>query len=120
MADTARAFEAATKSDKPVLIACKTIIGYGSPKKAGTAKAHGEALGAEELAAAKAKLGWSHGPFEIPDDILNAWRKIGARGSAARQAWAQRLKRSEHKNTFAAAISGANVDYAVVRGVLQG
>jgi len=113
MADTARAFEAATKSDKPVLIACKTIIGYGSPKKAGTAKAHGEALGAEELAAAKAKLGWSHGPFEIPDDILNAWRKIGARGSAARQAWAQRLKRSEHKNTFAAAISGANVDAAI-------
>jgi transketolase len=113
MADTARAFEAATKSDKPVLIACKTIIGYGSPKKAGTAKAHGEALGAEELAAAKAKLGWAHGPFEIPDDILNAWRKIGARGSSARQAWAQRVKRSEHKNTFAAAISGANVDAAI-------
>jgi transketolase len=56
-----------------VLIACKTIIGYGSPKKAGTAKAHGEALGAEELAATKAALGWKYGPFEIPDNIRTAW-----------------------------------------------
>ena len=107
MADVARAFEAATKSDKPVLIACKTTIGYGAPKKAGTAKVHGEALGAEELAAAKAALGWPHGPFEIPDVIRTAWRKVGARGAGAREAWAQRLKRSPHKDAFATAISGS-------------
>ncbi len=113
MADIARALEAATRSDKPVLIACKTTIGYGAPKKAGTAKAHGEALGAEELAAAKAALGWAHGPFEIPDHIRSAWRKIGARGASAREEWQQRLKRSKLKDAFAAAHSGANVDAAV-------
>ena len=89
--DVARAFDAATKSDRPVFIDCKTIIGYGAPKKAGTAKAHGEALGAEELAAAKAKLGWQYGPFEIPDNILKAWRKVGARGAGARVGWCPRV-----------------------------
>ncbi|MBX9747640.1 MAG: transketolase [Hyphomonadaceae bacterium] len=113
MADVEQAFIAATQSDKPVLIACKTTIGYGAPKKAGTAKAHGEPLGAEELAAAKAKLGWPHGPFEIPDNILQAWRKIGAVGAVPRQQWAQRLKRHPDREAFAAAMSGANVDAAV-------
>ena len=111
--DVARAFEAATKSDRPVFIDCKTIIGYGAPKKAGTAKAHGEALGAEELAAAKAKLGWRYGPFEIPDNILKAWRKIGARGAGAREEWAARLKRSQKRDEFAAAMGGGNVERAV-------
>jgi transketolase len=96
-----------------VLIACKTIIGYGSPKKAGTAKAHGEALGAEEIVATKEKLGWKYGAFEIPDTILKAWRKIGARGAGQREEWASRLKRSQHKDAFAAAISGSNVEAAV-------
>ncbi|MGQ0531781.1 MAG: transketolase [Caulobacteraceae bacterium] len=113
MADITRAFEEATKSDRPVLIACKTIIGYGAPKKAGTAKAHGEALGAEELAAAKAALGWKHGPFEVPADIRTAWRKIGARGAGAREEWSMRLKRSEHRDAFAAAMSDANVEAAI-------
>ncbi|GIK49353.1 MAG: transketolase [Hyphomonadaceae bacterium] len=114
MADVAKALEAAAKSaDKPMLIACKTTIGYGSPKRAGTAKAHGEALGAEELAAAKQALGWPHGPFEIPDDILTAWRKIGARGAAARSAWEARLKRAKEREAFAAAVGGAHVEAAV-------
>ena len=113
MADTERAFKAATESNLPVLIACKTIIGFGSPKKAGTAKAHGEALGAEEIVATKEKLGWKYGAFEIPDTIVNAWRKIGARGAGKREEWASRLKRSQHKDAFAAAISGSNVDAAV-------
>jgi transketolase len=113
MADVARAFQAATESNLPVFIACKTIIGYGAPKKAGTAKAHGEALGAEELAAAKAKLGWAHGPFEIPDNILKAWRKVGANGAGAREEWAVRLKRSPKRDAFAAAMKGGNVEAAV-------
>ncbi len=112
-ADTARAFEAATKSDKPVLIACKTVIGFGAPKRAGTAKAHGEPLGAEELAAAKAAIGWTHGPFDVPGDIRAAWKKIGARGAGAREAWAGRLKKSRLRDAFAAAMSGANVDAAM-------
>jgi transketolase len=113
MADTAKAFEAATKSDKPVLIACKTTIGFGAPKKAGTAKAHGEPLGAEELPAATAALGWTHGPFEIPDDIVKAWRKVGARGAGARELWQTKMKRDPQRDAFVAAMSGGNVEAAI-------
>ncbi|QGZ96571.1 transketolase [Terricaulis silvestris] len=113
MADVARAFEAATKSDKPVLIACKTTIGFGAPKKAGTAKAHGEPLGAEELAAAKAALGWAHGPFEIPDDIVKAWRAVGARSAGARELWQTKMKRDPLRDAFVAAMSGGNVEAAI-------
>jgi transketolase len=81
----------AKDSNKPSLIACKTTIGYGAPHKAGTAKAHGEALGADELKAAKEKLGISLDPFSVPDDILKCWREAGARGAAARQEWEARL-----------------------------
>jgi transketolase len=113
VADITRALEAATKSDKPVLVACKTTIGYGAPKKAGTAGAHGEPLGADELAAAKAAIGWTHGPFEIPEPIRAAWKKIGARGAGAREQWAARLKQSGKRDAFAAAMRGANVEAAV-------
>ena len=81
----------ARDSNKPSLIACKTTIGYGAPHKAGTAKAHGEALGGDELKAAKEKLGISLDPFSVPDDILKRWREAGARGAAARQEWEARL-----------------------------
>jgi transketolase len=104
--DIARAYEAALKSDKPVLIACKTVIGFGAPKKAGTKSAHGEALGAEELAATKAALGWDYGPFEIPADILSAWRAIGSRGQAARKEWEARLSKSDQGKALKAALSG--------------
>ncbi|MBV9532486.1 MAG: transketolase, partial [Bradyrhizobium sp.] len=81
----------AQTSNKPSLIACRTTIGYGAPHKAGTAKAHGEALGAEELKAAKEKLGISLEPFSVPDEVVKAWREIGARGAAARQQWEARF-----------------------------
>lgn len=81
------ALNRAKASSKPTLIACKTVIGYGAPKKAGTSKAHGEPLGAEELAAAKTKLGLPAAPFELPKAALEAWRVIGARGAQAREAW---------------------------------
>jgi len=87
-----RAISRAKKSDRPTLIACKTTIGFGAPKKAGTSKAHGEPLGAEELAGAKAALGWPHGPFEVPDHIRAAWAKAGRRGRRLRRAWADRVK----------------------------
>ena len=113
VAEATRALEAATKSDKPVLVACKTTIGYGAPKRAGTAKAHGEPLGAEELAGAKKAIGWTHAPFEIPQNIGTAWRKVGARGAAAREQWNARVKSSPHRDAFAASMSGANVEAAV-------
>jgi transketolase len=83
----AAAITRAQKSNKPSLIACKTTIGYGAPTRAGTAKAHGEALGADELKGAKEKLGISLEAFSVPDDVLNAWRAAGSRGAAARQEW---------------------------------
>lgn len=86
----AAAISRAQKSNKPSLIACKTTIGYGAPTKAGTAKAHGEALGADELKAAKEKLGISLEPFSVPDDVLKAWREAGSRGAAERQEWEAR------------------------------
>ncbi len=87
----AAAITRAQKSNKPSLIACKTTIGYGAPTKAGTAKAHGEALGADELKAAKEKLGISLEPFSVPDDVLQAWREAGNRGAAARREWEARF-----------------------------
>jgi transketolase len=87
----AAAITRAQKSSKPSLIACKTTIGYGAPTKAGTNKAHGEALGANELKGAKEKLGISLEPFSVPDDVLKAWREAGSRGAAARTEWEARF-----------------------------
>ncbi len=81
------ALQRAKASSRPSLIACKTVIGYGAPKKAGTSKAHGEPLGAEELAATKAKLGLSATAFDIAPAALDAWREAGARGAESRKAW---------------------------------
>ncbi|MBX9944494.1 MAG: transketolase [Reyranella sp.] len=78
-------------ADKPSLIACKTVIGFGAPTKAGTAATHGSPLGKDEVAGARQKLGWSHGPFDIPEAVFTAWRKIGGRGKSARRKWAKRL-----------------------------
>ena len=87
----AAAITRAQKSNKPSMIACKTTIGYGAPTKAGTNKAHGEALGAEELKGAKEKLGISLEPFSVPDDVLKSWREAGSRGAAARKEWEERF-----------------------------
>jgi transketolase len=87
----AAAITRAQKSSKPSLIACKTIIGFGAPTKAGTNKAHGEALGPEELKGAKENLGISLEPFSVPDDVLKSWREAGSRGVGARKAWEERF-----------------------------
>jgi transketolase len=91
----AGAIEAAKKSDRPTLIACKTQIGYGAPTKANSEKAHGSPLGAEEIKGAREKLGWNHPAFEIPADILDLWRKAGARGAEQRKTWSERLAKIE-------------------------
>ena len=77
-------------TDKPSMIACKTVIGYGAPTKAGTAATHGSPLGKDEVAGARQKLGWNYPPFDIPEPIFSAWRKIGARGKSARRKWTKR------------------------------
>jgi transketolase len=87
----AAAIEAARKSDRPTLIACKTTIGFGAPTKANSEKAHGSPLGAEEIKGARQRLGWNYPPFEIPADVLEEWRKAGARSQAARKTWGERV-----------------------------
>ena len=86
----AGAIEKAKGNDRPTLIACRTIIGYGSPNKQGTAGTHGAALGTDEVAATRKQLGWTHEPFDIPQDILSAWRDAGARGASENTAWQSR------------------------------
>ncbi len=99
----------ARSSDRPTLIACRTTIGYGAPTKAGKAAAHGAPLGADEISGAREALGWLHPPFETPEDILSAWRKLGARGGAARLSWEARLAEDPNCAAFRSALAG---DYA--------
>lgn len=88
-ASIAAAIDAASADDaRPSLICCKTIIGFGAPNKQGTASTHGAPLGDDEIAAARAELGWDAPAFEIPSDIASAWDGR-ARGAAAEQAWSQ-------------------------------
>jgi len=88
----ADAIRRAQKSDRPSLIACRTIIAFGAPTKAGTAAAHGAPLGAAEIAGARERLGWSEPPFVIPAEIRAEWRAVGERGAATRRAWEGRLQ----------------------------
>ena len=82
---------AAQHADRPVLIACKTVIGYGAPTKAGTSGSHGSPLGDAEIKGAREKLGWPHAPFDVPETILAGWRKAGTRAAETRAAWEKRF-----------------------------
>ncbi|CAD7041249.1 transketolase [Pseudorhizobium endolithicum] len=108
----AAAIEAAQISDKPTLIACKTIIGFGAPNKQGTHKVHGSPLGAEEIAAARKSLEWDAEAFSVPADVLDAWRLAGLRSNKVRKEWEERLaatpteKRAEFVRRFAGDLPG--------------
>ncbi len=82
-----KAIKKSLASNKPSLISCKTIIGYGSPNKAGKASSHGAALGEDEVALVRKKLKWKHEPFNIPQNILSEWRKIGEKGTLEEKKW---------------------------------
>jgi len=92
--------------DKPSLIACKTMIGFGSPNKAGTAATHGAPLGDDEIAATREALNWPHSSFEIPEAVSSAWRRVGAMKGAKMVAWRKRLHDSGRKAEFERLISG--------------
>ena len=99
------AIEKATKAaiaigDKPSLIACRTIIGFGAPTKAGTKDCHGSPLGADEVMGARKKLGWDHPPFVIPEKILKAWRHAGSRSGGLQKAWQKRYLESKERVEF--------------------
>jgi len=79
--EISKAFKKAQKSKKPIAISCKTVIGYGSPNKSGKASSHGSPLGEDEIKLVRKKLNWNYEPFQIPEDLLNEWRKIGIENS---------------------------------------
>jgi transketolase len=114
----AAATEAAIKvTDQPSLIACRTIIGFGSPKKQGTKDCHGSPLGADEVAAVRKQLGWDYPAFVVPEDILNAWRSAGSRGQKDYAAWKQRHAKAESHAEFDRTMSGelpTSVDEALL------
>ena len=88
---------ARSDDSKPWLIAFKTTIGFGAPKKQGTAGVHGSPLGSDEIAAARQTLGWRHPPFEVPEPILDAWRSAGRRGAEERASWQERWAKVDPK-----------------------
>ena len=95
----------AKTSDKPVMIACKTRIGFGAPTIEGTGKAHGGPYGADEIAGIRENIGWPHAPFTVPDKILSCWREAGARGGYAREEWTSRFGTSPKAAEFDAALN---------------
>jgi transketolase len=96
----------AVRSKKPTLIACRTIIGFGAPTKAGTSGVHGSPLGETEAAGAKALLNWHEPPFSIPDELTQRWHVVGARGAVARRSWLKRLARHNQRAEFERVMSG--------------
>ncbi len=85
---------------KPTLVACKTIIGKGAPTKANSHNVHGAPLGADEIQKMREQMGWPYPAFEIPADILVAWRNVGQKNDDAFNNWSNRLKQSSHKDEF--------------------
>ncbi len=102
----AKAIEIAQADDRPSFIACRTIIGFGSPNKSGKASSHGSPLGAEEIALARKTLGWDSPPFDIPEHILSSWRQVGTKGSTAHKEWQTRFNSSPSKDEFNRRIAG--------------
>jgi transketolase len=96
------AIDSALAADKPVLVCCRTTIGFGSPAKAGKESSHGAPLGKDEVAATRAALGWEHGPFEIPQAVADAWSAHEA-GTMSEHAWANLFDRYAAEHPEAAA-----------------
>ena len=97
----AAAIEAARAvTDKPSMIACRTVIGFGAPNKQGSHDVHGAPLGDEEIAAARVALDWPHAPFTVPQEVYDAWHAVSARGRAARLDWEKRLAGHGKQDAF--------------------
>jgi len=105
-ADIERAISAAMASNRPSLVACKSVIGKGAPNKQGSHNVHGSPLGADEIAATREAMGWTAAPFEIPADILADWRSLGARGAAVRAEWDKRLAADAMAGEFSRRMAG--------------
>ncbi|MBN2905527.1 MAG: transketolase [Rhodobacteraceae bacterium] len=106
----AAAIEEARKDSRPSLIACKTVIGKGAPNKEGSHKVHGAPLGAEEIAASRAAMGWTHEPFTLPKEVYAAWGAVAARGKATREGWEARLLASAQAGDFNRSLAAPDAD----------
>ncbi len=118
--DIRKALSEAEADPKPSLIACKTVIGFGAPTKQGTSATHGAPLGDEEIAGARAALGWDSEPFVIPDDILKSWRQLGEKGAAARAEWDARLDGDQQAAEFSRRMAGELPDGKAMQTYLEG
>ena len=101
-----KAITKASKSKKPTIISCKTIIGFGSPNKSGKASSHGSPLGDEEIALVRKKLKWNNQPFEVPQEILDEWRNIGNKGEQLENKWLETVNKKNPK--IESELNGAN------------
>ena len=105
-----KALKKVQKAKKPTVISCKTKIGYGSPNKSGKASSHGSPLGVDEIKLVRKQLNWKYKPFEIPNNILNEWKKIGNKGTKLEANWNKFYRRKKHninkilKNNFSKAL----------------
>jgi transketolase len=118
-ADIRRALAEAVADPRPSLIACRTVIGYGAPNKQGSSKVHGSPLGDEEVAATRAFLGWSAAPFDVPADIVAAWRAVGDNGKASNSEWKDRLLSHSNKDEFERRLAGDVDASAAMQGYMQ-
>jgi len=119
-ADIARALAEAAADPRPSLVACRTVIGKGSPNKQGTHNVHGAPLGADEVAATRAALGWSHAPFEIPAEVLSDWRSLGQRGAEAHTAWQGRAAAHPQADELSRRMAGHLLGSHAMEGYLAG
>ncbi len=106
IADIRRALDEAVASERPSLIACRTVIGKGAPNKQGTSATHGAALGDDEIAAARAHLNWDAEPFELPEQVLSDWRESTERGAQARREWLDRASSESKREEFERRMAG--------------
>ncbi|GGC22557.1 transketolase [Novosphingobium marinum] len=118
--DIEKALAAAAASEKPSLVACRTVIGKGAPNKEGSHSVHGSPLGDEEIAAARKELGWDAPPFEIPDDVLAAWLKVGDAGAGTRAAWNESLSGHPKSTEFIRRYTGDLPDTGALHDYIDG
>ncbi len=114
------AIDAAVADDRPSLVACKTVIGKGAPNKQGTSATHGAPLGPDEIAAARAELGWDYEPFVVPDDILADWRSTGEAGKAAHAEWKDRSAKASNIDEFTRRMSGKLPQTTAIEDYIDG
>jgi len=119
-ADIERALAEAAASDKPTLVACRTVIGKGAPTKSGTSGVHGAPLGDEEIAGTREAIGWSAEPFVIPDDVLADWRGLAHRGEGEHAAWTARLHADPRRAEFEQRMAGDIVESDAMAKYIDG